>query len=139
MGSLRRPLCFLMETACEYWEGTSRNNHGYVTFTTGGVTYMGHIVRWIEKNGPVPEGRELHHICNNPPCVNPDHLMPVTHRENLLASPTTLIAQQVARTHCPRGHEYSEENTYITNRGSRHCRSCRREKMRELRAEGKCK
>ena len=33
--------------------------------------------------GPVPEGLELHHKCENPPCVNPKHLKPVTHKINM--------------------------------------------------------
>jgi hypothetical protein len=32
--------------------------------------------------GPVPEGLELDHLCENPPCCNPAHLEPVTHAEN---------------------------------------------------------
>lgn len=38
---------------------------------------------WIEKNGPVPEGMELDHLCRNRWCINPDHLEPVTHAENV--------------------------------------------------------
>lgn len=33
---------------------------------------------------------------------------------------------QTERTHCPRGHAYDEENTYITPAGERRCRACRR-------------
>lgn len=37
--------------------------------------------------GDIPEGMELDHLCRNPSCVNPDHLEPVTHRENMVRSP----------------------------------------------------
>lgn len=42
--------------------------------------------RWVYEQyvGPIPEGLELDHLCVNPPCVNPDHLEPVTHSENML-------------------------------------------------------
>ena len=42
--------------------------------------------RWVYEQyvGPIPEGLELDHLCNNPPCVNPAHLEPVTHTENML-------------------------------------------------------
>lgn len=34
--------------------------------------------------GPIPEGLTIDHLCRNTMCVNPDHLEPVTHRENLM-------------------------------------------------------
>lgn len=34
---------------------------------------------------------------------------------------------------CPQGHEYSEENTYVDPRGWKHCKACRRERMRARR------
>lgn len=43
-----------------------------------------------------------------------------------------------AKTKCPRGHEYNEENTRFNGDGSRHCRTCDREKKkRERRADGR--
>lgn len=33
--------------------------------------------------GPIPEGLELDHLCRNRRCVNPAHLEPVTHSENM--------------------------------------------------------
>jgi len=34
--------------------------------------------------GPIPPGRELDHLCDNKLCVNPSHLEPVTHQENVI-------------------------------------------------------
>ena len=39
-------------------------------------------------------------------------------------------AQQRAKTHCPKGHEYDELNTYVRSDGSRDCRTCERKRMR---------
>ena len=35
-------------------------------------------------------------------------------------------ARNKAKTHCPRGHEYTPENTYVSAQGFRRCRACRR-------------
>jgi hypothetical protein len=56
----------------------------------------------------------------------------ITHREHLLRNPKTIPAINAAKTHCPEGHEYNEENTYITKKGKRNCRTCNRERNREL-------
>lgn len=37
-------------------------------------------------------------------------------------------ARQAARTHCPQGHPYDEQNTYHTRAGARVCRTCHRER-----------
>lgn len=42
-----------------------------------------HILMWELVHGPVAEGLVLDHLCMQPGCVNPDHLEPVTHKENL--------------------------------------------------------
>lgn len=34
--------------------------------------------------GPIPPGLQIDHLCRNKICVNPAHLEPVTHRENLM-------------------------------------------------------
>jgi len=39
---------------------------------------------WEAHHGePVPEGMVLRHTCNNPACVNPEHIVPGTHSENM--------------------------------------------------------
>lgn len=93
---------------------------------------------------PVPSGLELDHLCRDRRCVNPDHLEPVTHRENLLRSPLALAAINARKTHCIRGHEFTPENTlwrYPAGRQPRReCRTCasaskrRRARLRRERA-----
>lgn len=57
--------------------------------------------------------------------MNPEHLEPVTPAENARRA-------AAAVTHCPKGHEYTEENTYLRpDTGHRLCKRCRREANRE--------
>lgn len=72
--------------------------------------------------GPVPSGLVLDHLCRVRHCVNPEHLEPVTLGENLRRG-FRLI------THCPQGHKYTEENTYLKGK-NRNCRTCHRERER---------
>ena len=73
---------------------------------------------------PVPKHLQLDHLCKNTLCVNPDHLEPVTARENLMRG-DTIGARNAAKTHCVNGHELTPENVYLW-RGMRNCRICRK-------------
>lgn len=101
----------------------------------GSRTYkLAHRIAYELLVGAVPDGLEIDHLCRNPGCVNPAHLEAVTHRENLLRgeSPSALHSR---KTHCPKGHPYDEENTYVEPSGRRRCRICERAKtQRRLKA-----
>lgn len=102
--------------------------NGYVWVSRG---RLAHRVAYEQARGPIPEGLELDHLCRNRACVNPDHLEPVTHRENLLRA-DTFAARHAAQTHCVNGHEFTPDNTYIRTRpeGGRECRACRKARNR---------
>ena len=84
-----------------------------------------HRVIWTAERGPIPAGLDIDHLCRTRACCNPDHLEPVTRQVNLLRGETTTAAR-AAITHCPRGHEYTPENTRTSKLGQRECRECRR-------------
>lgn len=116
---------------CWEWLG-GRGNHGHGYLRIARATTMAHRYAWELLVGPIPDGLELDHLCRNPPCVNPDHLEPVTHRENLLRG-AGVASQHAARTHCPQGHPYTLENTYDWSNGNRQrrqCKTCHRERNR---------
>ena len=69
------------ETGCWIWLGY-RNRHGYGRVTRDKRGYFVHRLKFEERHGPIPDGLEPDHLCNNPPCVNPDHLELVTRSEN---------------------------------------------------------
>lgn len=83
--------------------------------------------------GPIPEGLDIDHLCRVRHCVNPDHLEPVTRRENLLRG-QTVTAMRAAQTHCVNGHEFTTQNTYRYSDGTRKCRACRASQMRAYHA-----
>lgn len=111
---------------CWMWTGSKqRQGYGMVYFY-GGLTKMAHRMAYEFIKGPIPEGLTLDHLCRNHPCVNPNHLEPVTNRENILRG-TGPTALHIKKTHCPYGHEYSPQNTAgRKGRTGRWCRECKR-------------
>jgi hypothetical protein len=105
---------------CWLWRGAI-TERGYGQFYWGPGQYRrAHRVSWDLLRGPIPPGLQLDHLCREKLCVNPDHLEPVTARENLARSPLT----NGNKTHCPQGHEYTADNTILTKQGKRKCKAC---------------
>lgn len=102
---------------------------GYGGFTLGDRRrVLAHRFAYELLIGAVPAGMELDHTCRNRACVNPVHLEPVTHLENVRRGDAGRYKREL--THCKHGHELSGGNLIVRPEGWRHCRTCRNEAAR---------
>lgn len=116
------------DTECWIWPGaTTGPGYGHISWNENGVPIhtSTHRALYVATVGQIPAGRDLDHLCRNRLCCNPQHLEPVTRRENLLRG-RTVTAARAAVTHCPQGHEYTAGNTFVDKKRRRHCRECGR-------------
>jgi hypothetical protein len=118
---------------CWLWHG-SIGYFGYGTFWLGrhcgkkaGV--YAHIFSYQMSIGKIPDGLQLDHLCRVRHCVNPDHLEPVTRKENILRGMSPM-ARQARQTHCIYGHSLAD--AWVSSTGHRLCRACNRRKSRAL-------
>ncbi len=116
--------------AFECWRWTA-------AISGGGYGYIRHEGKWQLAHravyrllvGPIPDDRpHLDHLCLVKSCVNPEHLDAVTALENT----RRYLATASPRTHCVRGHAYTEATVVMRRNGKgylvRSCRLCERER-----------
>jgi len=113
---------------CWIWTGAV-SSAGYGVVQWDGRVRLAHRVIYELVNGELRDGLTVDHLCRNRACVNPSHLEAVTQRENVLRGESP-AAENAIKSHCIRGHEFSESNTYHVQ-GSRRCRECSRIRARE--------
>lgn len=101
------------DNGCWLWT-RSRSKDGYGWASLDDKTWQAHRLVYVLLRGTPPTDLVLDHLCRVRHCVNPDHLEPVTPRQNLERGETTTSA-----TTCPQGHP-------LVNVGSqRRCVTCR--------------
>ena len=106
--------------ACWEWLGR-RDQKGYGRFGRG---HLAHRFAFAFVNGPIPEGLEVCHRCDNPVCVRPSHLFLGTHTDNVRDSIAKGRAAFCRKTHCVNGHEMTLENS-VPRHGRERGRRCR--------------
>lgn len=85
------------------------------------------------KQGYLTEGMHICHdpvVCNNKWCINPFHLREDTPSENIYDLVRTNAHNNARKTHCPHGHEYTEDNIY-RNKNKRFCLTCKKNRGRK--------
>lgn len=120
------------------WTGATASEGRYGAFYFSGRTRPAHRVAWVLWRGELDDEQVIDHLCRKTLCVNPEHLEPKTQRANILCgeAPSALNA---AKTHCKRGHAFTEQNIRWLAGGGRQCRACMvtpegREKQRQASA-----
>lgn len=124
------PVSERVGTRCWLW--TAAVHQGYGRFRLGGANLRAHVVAYELLVGPVPAGLEIDHLCRVRNCVNPAHMEPVSHGENVRRGN---IDRAIDRLTCRRGHPFSGGNLTIRRSdGARICKACGRDKTRRYRA-----
>lgn len=113
---------------CWLWRA-ARDLQGYGRFKFDGRTHYAHRLAYEQMVGEIQPGLVLDHLCRTPSCVNWTHLEQVSIGENVMRG-TGVSVRNAAKTVCPRGHDYTPDNT-ILKAGKRDCRACDLHRKRE--------
>lgn len=136
---LREVGWMVTESGCWEWKG-HRDDAGYGTFQASRLGFestRAHRVMYEHFVGPIPDGLLVRHTCDNPPCVNPDHLIPGTALDNALDMIERGRHWTQNRTHCTNGHDLrlpgATRRVRVKRGNQNRCRECDRECKRRIR------
>ena len=102
-----------LPNGCIVWTG-AHHHYGYGWIRIRNKTELTHRVAYEVATGEtLPKGSVVYHVCDNPPCINPDHLRRGTHADN--------VADKVEK----KRHRYGEahHNARLTETDVRRIRS----------------
>ena len=122
-------------TPCDEWEGSFFQSTGYGRIWVGGKDLHTHRIVMMQEVGHLERWELVCHRCDNSKCVRLDHLFIGTPKDNMHDMVAKGRHHGQLKTHCPKGHEYTKENTYIDKRKQRLCRTCTLRRCSEYRAK----
>lgn len=119
-----------MTNCIEVTTGRTVPGYGISRIQTGAKIFTVYAHRFVYEQayGTIPNGMYVCHNCDNPSCINLDHLFLGSPQDNAvdMVNKGRHGKWNAQKTHCKYGHEFSKENTYITPIGNRQCKECRR-------------
>lgn len=127
---------------CRLWTGPV-NNTGYAVVRIPGYgTTTAHraVYEWAH-GGPLPADMHVEHGCHSRSLATCEdartclhrRCVQVAHLELLTALENAGRGMRAQATGCKNGHEFTEENTWISRDGRRYCRACNRDRMQAAR------
>lgn len=125
-------------TNCIEWRGTKWKGYGRITYR--GSTISTHKLSWTLLRGDIPKALRVLHSCDNPSCINVNHLWLGTDQDN--ASDKKLKGRGVypgpkVKMFCKRGHNISVVGRFrMKGRNSGPCKQCHYNRMKFARTEG---
>jgi hypothetical protein len=128
------------DKGCRLWHGNKINGYGQISIKDK-MFYVHRLSAWIYHGLDLENKRELalhkDDLCISKNCWAPDHLYKGDHCDNThdrakKGDSNFFGAHNWEKTHCPQGHEFTEENTYL-QKGTKVCRICKAKRVKEFR------
>lgn len=122
---------------CWSWLGYRLKKNGKLTYgqlTVAGHTHLAHRFSFWIRHGLLPANLFICHKCNNPACVNPDHLYVADNARNIKDAwrDGLIVSGNSKKPRCPKcGADYS---VYPNQNGRRYCKRCKQDWQNRKRA-----
>lgn len=124
------------KSGCWVWIGSRTPTGGYGSFWDNGKLHRAHRWSYRHFHGEIGDNEDVCHACDNPPCVNPEHLFRGTRLDNIIDSVKkgrwghpghSNYINRTCSLFCGQGHRLSGDNVSIY-KGKRYCKTCAKQR-----------